>query len=122
MLIGSFVMPAYRLEPVRQPVFGDVVGNRAGRILCAPDVDRLAAHDGGEHRSDGNRTGVRGLPGTMQSVVKVNFARTAIRQLCQQLFPMRGSAEHPARAQRIGLNDAQARLPIDQENSLADLG
>ena len=115
-------MQANRLEPVRQPVFGDAVSDPGGRIFCAPDIDGLAAHDGGEHRSDGNRTGVRGLPGAVQGVVKADFGRTATRQLRQQSCLMRGSAEYAARAQRIGLNDAQPRLAIDQEDSLADPG
>src|ERR1700687_2936068 len=65
MLIGSFVMPANRLEPARQPALSDVFANPAGCIFCTPDVDGLAAQYGGEHRSNGNRTGVRGLKGAV---------------------------------------------------------
>ena len=119
VLIGSFVVAANGLEPARQAVLGDVVGDAASCALRAPDVDGFAAQHRGEHRPDGDRTRWRGLTGTVESVVRAVWRGLRSASWASKFAGLIGSIKHARRAQRIGLDDEQALFLIDQENPVA---
>jgi hypothetical protein len=72
----------------------------------------------GEHRGDAGGAGGCRLLSDGDDFVLGRRNSIAIGKLRQQLCLTDGVAEHMRRPQRIGLDDRQAPLSIDKENSL----
>ena len=68
-----------------------------------------------------NRTGGRGLAGAMGASFGGVTGTVPSHEMRQQTRLIDGSGKHARGAQRVGLDDEEVRVLIDQKDALADV-